>query len=87
MSYNILAQELVEIHSYLYQNHTPSASVWSYRLLRIKKEVLALHPDILCLQEIQNDHLKDIVDSFASLNYDHVLKGRLANGAMAAVVL
>ena len=51
MSYNILAQDLLDIHRYLYDNHDPRALNWPHRYELIVHEILENKPDILCLQE------------------------------------
>uniref|UniRef100_T1GHM6 Endonuclease/exonuclease/phosphatase domain-containing protein n=1 Tax=Megaselia scalaris TaxID=36166 RepID=T1GHM6_MEGSC len=74
ISYNILAQDLLEEHMHIYKNHDSRYLSWDIRLRNIKNEVLTLRPDILCLQEVQNDHLTSIVDSVRNLNLSYVYK-------------
>ena len=51
LSYNILAQDLLDIHRYLYDNHDPTGLNWVHRYELIVHEILDIKPDILCLQE------------------------------------
>lgn len=69
MSYNILAQSLLTKHSYLYRHHRSEFLDWSHRLKCIKNKILEIKPDILCLQEAQQNHLKDIEIVLQPLNY------------------
>lgn len=51
MSYNILAQDLLQMHPYLYHHHNRQSLQWPNRYRLILHEVLDIRPDILCLQE------------------------------------
>ena len=51
MSYNILAQDLLQMHPYLYHHHDRQALQWQNRYKLILREILEERPDILCLQE------------------------------------
>lgn len=62
MSYNILAQCLIEANSNLYSFHDPDSLKWPHRLPCLLKEIANTQPDILNLQEVQEDHLNDIVN-------------------------
>ncbi|XP_063039495.1 protein angel homolog 1 [Engraulis encrasicolus] len=59
MSYNILAQDLLEGNPHLYTYCPEEALVWGTRLKGILKEIQQWKPDILCLQEAQEDHFKE----------------------------
>ncbi|XP_014094846.2 protein angel [Bactrocera oleae] len=61
LSYNILAQDLLTEHLYLYVGVEPSMLRWDHRLLRLTEEIQYIKPDILCLQEMQFNHLKSLV--------------------------
>lgn len=61
LSYNILAQDLLTEHLYLYIGIEPSMLRWDHRLFRLKEEIQYIKPDILCLQEMQFNHLKSLV--------------------------
>lgn len=65
LSYNILAQDLLVEHLHLYYDIDNRLLRWDNRLNKLKEEVAQLQPDIICLQEMQYDHLKDLVDQFS----------------------
>ncbi|NXE76858.1 ANGE1 protein, partial [Cochlearius cochlearius] len=56
MSYNILAQDLVEQGLDLYQHCHPDILNWNYRLPNLLQEIQHWDPDVLCLQEVQENH-------------------------------
>ncbi|XP_048342420.1 protein angel homolog 1 isoform X2 [Sphaerodactylus townsendi] len=56
MSYNILAQDLIEQSPHLYMHCHPDILNWSYRLANLLQEIQHWDPDILCLQEVQENH-------------------------------
>ncbi|XP_042319522.1 protein angel homolog 1 isoform X1 [Sceloporus undulatus] len=56
MSYNILAQDLIEQSPHLYMHCHPDILNWSYRLTNLLQEIQHWDPDILCLQEVQENH-------------------------------
>ncbi|XP_053678031.1 protein angel [Anopheles nili] len=75
MSYNILAQDLLEGHAQLYTEHDPRALPWNQRYGRLMAEINTIQPDILCVQELQQNH----VDHFRkglSYNYGMLYKKR-----------
>ncbi|XP_055372296.1 protein angel isoform X2 [Condylostylus longicornis] len=74
VSYNILAQDLLENHSYIYKNHKNDALNWSHRLSKLTDELLLLKPHIICLQEVQHDHLDDIKFNLKELNLKCIYK-------------
>ncbi|XP_026840894.1 protein angel [Drosophila persimilis] len=61
VSYNILAQDLLVEHFYLYGELRTDCLTWRRRLQNIQREILTLDPDILCLQEMQYDHIFDLM--------------------------
>lgn len=69
MSYNILAQTLLEKHRFLYGENRPECLEWSHRLRCICDEIFAIRPAILCLQEVQNAHLNEIENALRPMNY------------------
>ncbi|KAG8443748.1 hypothetical protein GDO86_009067 [Hymenochirus boettgeri] len=70
LSYNILSQDLLEDNSHLYSHCRRPILIWSYRLPNILKELADMNADILCLQEVQEDHYKtQIKPSLESLGY------------------
>lgn len=56
MSYNILSQELLEDNSHLYRHCRRPVLHWSFRFPNILKEIKHFDADVLCLQEVQEDH-------------------------------
>uniref|UniRef100_A0A3P9IQL9 Angel homolog 2 (Drosophila) n=1 Tax=Oryzias latipes TaxID=8090 RepID=A0A3P9IQL9_ORYLA len=56
MSYNILSQQLLEDNAFLYRHCPPAVLSWDHRLPNLLSEIQHLHPDVLCLQEVQEDH-------------------------------
>ncbi|XP_029449081.1 protein angel homolog 2 isoform X2 [Rhinatrema bivittatum] len=77
MSYNILSQDLLEDNSHLYKHCRQPVLIWSYRLPNILRELKELDADILCLQEVQEDHYRtQIKPSLESLGYQCEYKMR-----------
>ncbi|XP_059479980.1 protein angel homolog 2 [Neocloeon triangulifer] len=77
MSYNVLAQELLEQHPYLYQYNNPQSLVWQQRFSGIVKEINFLKPDILCIQEVQASHLdRYYTATLKNLGYTGTFKRR-----------
>ncbi|XP_077179427.1 protein angel homolog 1 isoform X2 [Paroedura picta] len=62
MSYNILAQDLIEQSPHLYMHCHPDILSWSYRLANLLQEIQHWDPDILCLQEVQENHYWEQVE-------------------------
>ncbi|XP_063699923.1 protein angel [Culicoides brevitarsis] len=75
-SYNILAQNLLEAHPYLYQNHDSRALPWNQRNERLIQEILTINPQILCLQEMQESHLAMFEQQLSSLDLSVLYKKR-----------
>ncbi|NWR75770.1 ANGE2 protein, partial [Centropus unirufus] len=70
MSYNILSQNLLEDNSYLYKHCRKHLLIWAYRFPNILQEIKQLDADVLCLQEVQDDHYRtEIKSSLESLGY------------------
>ncbi|XP_007481430.2 protein angel homolog 2 isoform X2 [Monodelphis domestica] len=70
MSYNILSQDLLEDNSYLYRHCRKSVLIWGFRFPNILREIKHMDADILCLQEVQEDHYrKEIKPNLESLGY------------------
>ncbi|XP_050360692.1 protein angel homolog 2 isoform X2 [Nymphalis io] len=74
MSYNVLAQYLLECHPYLYKECTPRNLKWKVRSARIYDEILSISPDILCLQEVQISHLSNFYVKLEQLGYFGIYK-------------
>ncbi|XP_061098354.1 protein angel homolog 2 isoform X2 [Conger conger] len=77
MSYNILAQQLLQENPYLYKHCHSSILDWNYRFPNILKELKIHNADILCLQEVQEDHYQNqLKPSLESLGYQCEYKRR-----------
>lgn len=50
LNYNILSQKLLEMHEYLYRDHSWQALKWHQRFSNLVGEILHNNPDILCCQ-------------------------------------
>ncbi|KAK8486613.1 hypothetical protein V6N11_008620 [Hibiscus sabdariffa] len=57
MSYNILSDSYAS--SELYSYCPPWALSWPYRRQNLLREIVGYRADILCLQEVQNDHFEE----------------------------
>ncbi|XP_018431807.1 PREDICTED: protein angel homolog 2 [Nanorana parkeri] len=70
VSYNILSQDLLEDNSHLYSHCRRPYLFWNYRLPNILRELEEMNADILCLQEVQEDHYQEqIKPSLEALGY------------------
>ncbi|XP_060034408.1 protein angel homolog 2 isoform X2 [Erinaceus europaeus] len=70
MSYNILAQDLLEDNAHLYRHCRRPVLHWAFRFPNIFQEIKHLDADVLCLQEVQEDHYgAEIRPSLESLGY------------------
>ncbi|KAK9875648.1 hypothetical protein WA026_009446 [Henosepilachna vigintioctopunctata] len=77
MSYNVLAQDLVENHRYLYKHHDNDALGWQVRWVNILKEIGDANPDIICFQEVQESHINGYFDILEKkLGYKSIYKKR-----------
>ncbi|XP_067312381.1 protein angel homolog 1 [Pseudorasbora parva] len=80
MSYNILAQDLLEVNPDLYTHCPEDVLVWDARLRTILKELQIWQPDILCLQEVQEDHfLEQMYPVLTDMGYTCIYKRRTGN--------
>ncbi|XP_050300747.1 protein angel isoform X2 [Anthonomus grandis grandis] len=76
MSYNMLAQKLLEDHEYLYKKHNRNCKKWETRWLNLFNEIKTLNPDILCLQEVQQSHLNTHYRKMGEIGYKELYKKR-----------
>lgn len=53
-------------HLYLYMNIRQERLSWRQRMQNLQREILKLDPDILCLQELQYDHLPVLVQRLSA---------------------
>lgn len=79
MSYNVLAQYLLECHPYLYTDCSPRNLKWKVRAARLYDEINSLAPDIICLQEVQASHLKNFYNKFEEIGYTGIFKQKTGN--------
>ncbi|EDV29181.1 uncharacterized protein TRIADDRAFT_18427, partial [Trichoplax adhaerens] len=61
LSYNILADNLLWKHSYLYNLCPPEALQWDFRKEKIINELYQLNADIVCLQEVHDQHYHNYI--------------------------
>lgn len=77
MSYNILSQDLLQDNAYLYRHCSPAVLPWNHRLPNLLAEIQQHDADILCLQEVQEDHYKNqIKPALQALGYQCEYKKR-----------
>ncbi|NXX15587.1 ANGE1 protein, partial [Podargus strigoides] len=77
MSYNILAQDLVEQGLDLYLHCHPDILNWNYRLPNLLQEIQHWDPDVLCLQEVQENHYwEQLEPSFKEMGFACFYKRR-----------
>ncbi|XP_035986355.1 protein angel homolog 2 isoform X1 [Fundulus heteroclitus] len=77
MSYNILSQELLQENAYLYRHCDPGVLPWRYRLPNLLAEIRQHDADVLCLQEVQEDHYEEqIKPALQALGYQCEYKKR-----------
>ncbi|XP_076011216.1 protein angel homolog 2 isoform X2 [Genypterus blacodes] len=77
LSYNILSQELLNDNNYLYRHCDPGVLLWDYRLRNLLAEMQNYNADILCLQEVQEDHYENqIKPALQALGYQCEFKKR-----------
>lgn len=80
MSYNILSQDLLLDNSYLYRHCDPDVLLWTRRLPNLLMEILQHDADILCLQEVQEDHYENqIKPALQARGYQCEYKKRTGN--------
>nr|XP_020485790.1 protein angel homolog 1 [Labrus bergylta] len=80
MSYNILAQDLLEANEGLYTHCPLEVLDWSYRCSLLLEEILKWAPDILCLQEVQENHYQEqLFPVLSQMGYSCVYKRRTGN--------
>ncbi|XP_030574613.1 protein angel homolog 1 [Archocentrus centrarchus] len=77
MSYNILAQDLLEANQELYTHCPLEVLDWNYRCNLLLKEIEKWLPDILCLQEVQENHYHEqLHPALSQMGYNCVFKRR-----------
>ena len=90
LSYNVLAQNLLQGHPYLYRNSPDFCLKWDYRWEGIRREVDDLRPDVVCLQEVQMEDPNYFDSSytpfFSQRGYRHVAKKRTGDKKDGCVI-
>jgi protein angel len=61
VSYNILAQCLLEEHSELYGHCNEQHRGWRYRRRNLFRQLDQHKPDVICLQEVQHEHYNSCI--------------------------
>ena len=56
MSYNCLSQTALDYHRNLYRSVPEERLEWGFRWERLKRELSGCRGDIICLQEVQENH-------------------------------
>lgn len=80
MSYNVLAQGLLEDNLYLYQHCPEHLLYWPLRRDNLLAELRQADVDIMCLQELQEDHYEQVFEpEFKKLGYGCLYKRRTGN--------
>lgn len=74
LSYNVLAQYLLECHPFLYTSCIPKNLNWQVRASRLYNEITSYEPDILCFQEVQETHLSSFYSKFEQIGYFGIFK-------------
>lgn len=77
MSYNILSQDLLEANQDLYTHCPLEVLEWSHRCRLLLEEIQRWVPDILCLQEVQENHFyQQLHPVLTQMGYTCVYKRR-----------
>lgn len=77
LSYNVLAQGLLEDNPYLYQHCREEVLQWPLRRQNLLAELREANADILCLQELQQDHYElDFKPELEKMGYGCLYKQR-----------
>lgn len=76
MSYNVLSQDLLESHRYLYHKHKARALKWKHRSHILYSEIQEANADIVCLQEVQANQLQRFYHQLNYLGYASIYKQR-----------
>ena len=80
LTYNILAQSVLDRKEHLFKGKCPSLLRWEYRLAGLKRELETVNPDIVCLQEVEfKDHTTvadDVAQFLSSRGFLYIGKRR-----------
>ena len=55
-TYNVLSDEQIRLNPNLYRHLPPWVLSWEYRFRHLLQEITYFKPDIVCFQEIDNNH-------------------------------
>lgn len=80
LSYNILAQGLLEDNGKLYRMCPRVAKAWPWRVQNLVEEILHYAPSVACLQEVEEQHLPDLLGPLTAAGYEHRYKRRVGEG-------
>ncbi|KFM67877.1 Protein angel-like protein, partial [Stegodyphus mimosarum] len=88
MTYNILSQNAVENHRYLYKYCNPSFLDEEYRISKIMPEILKSQSDVICLQEVEEAlYDKRIKKVFDSNGFESLFKRRTGSKSDGCAIL
>ncbi|XP_047034420.1 protein angel homolog 2-like [Helicoverpa zea] len=80
MSYNVLAQGLLENHSYLLERCELEYLLWENRSELLYEEIIDQSPDILCIQELESTYLNSFFSRFEEIGYYGLYKKKTSRG-------
>ncbi|XP_014239930.1 protein angel homolog 2 isoform X1 [Cimex lectularius] len=86
MSYNVLAQDLIENHRGLYPTQDPEDLKWENRKKKLIGEIKTQNPDILAMQEVQQSHIPLFYNDLEKIGYKGVFKRRTENNTDGVAV-
>ncbi|GFY59737.1 protein angel homolog 2 [Trichonephila inaurata madagascariensis] len=87
MTYNILSQNAVDKHRYLYRNCHPAFLQEDYRVSMILPEILKSKSDIICLQEVEQNLFNRMKQVFDSKGFDFLFKARTGSYSDGCAIL
>ncbi|XP_030386679.1 protein angel-like [Scaptodrosophila lebanonensis] len=89
VSYNILAQDQLLRHMTSYAGIDSQLLSWRRRLTNLRRELDTLNSDLLCLQEVQCNHLPQIVARLKNgvRHYDYVYQQKLEDRSDGCAIL
>eukprot|EP00794_Sanderia_malayensis_P019937 gene19937-21890_t len=59
LSYNVLADQLLNDNRRLYEGYADWILGWDYRKNNLLKEIVTYNADVICLQEVQQNHMSE----------------------------
>ncbi|GJQ65530.1 hypothetical protein Trydic_g7631 [Trypoxylus dichotomus] len=76
MTYNVLAQDLLIDHPELYRDNDKKMLSWEVRWNNIYQSIKEHNCEIICLQEVQQNHINKYFNSLEGLGYRGIYKQR-----------